>query len=550
MNSALAVLFVTLVQDSAPRVVTIDPGFEIAGHRLVDTLPAGRTPFVVVARDGRVRSFAPKSETPIAARGELTLPHARRSLLDLAVWNDKTYLIALTPDGTFAYALDGDGVVSKDGSTWISRAKFNLRLVAPTFSSFVQDVNRDGLGDVVVPTLAGVELWLCSRDAPSGVPTFRKAATVSVEIDRSATTQFENLSDELESELEIPGLDTADVNGDSRPDLVVAQGRRRAWHLQREDGSFPVTADVSVDLSLFRDTLPEAEIRLGGTLSGSDRAKLQSRDLDGDKIPDYVIGHGRKVWVFRGGNAGPQFTTPSAILKTAEDITALLVHPLDADARADLLLVKVQIPTLATLLRGLFGDWGVRVRVLGYRNIGEGKFEDRPTLSNDLELRLPSIVGLLKNPEKILERFEELQKRFRAGARGDIDGDGTEDVLLVSADEKVLEIWLQPSGDASTAGAGERKLRGLLFDDPGAVWDLDSVVGALGNFAERQVALATGSRASDRRVPLRDPSEAHLRSVESADFDGDGRAEIVLSYTRRNAASAGWFEVLVFDAKQ
>lgn len=547
MSGALLLSLSLALQDATPRVVTLDPGFELAGHRIVD-LGAGRnSPFLVVGRDGRVRSFQPLGAEPTKARGELVLSAPQRTLLEVATWGERSYLIAQTPQGTWAYALDAQGVVAANGALWIARGKFTLRTQAPTFTSVVQDVNRDGINDIVVPTLAGVELWQATLEPGKDAPSFRKTATVAVDIERDAQHEFEDLTDELENTLEIPGLDTADVNGDGRPDLIVAQGRRRAWHLQREDASFPVEPDVSVDLSLYKDTTPEAEIELGGTLSGGDRANLQSRDLDGDSIPDYVIGHRRKVWVFRGSTRGPQFTEPSAILKTAEDITALLVHPLDTDERADLLLVKVQVPTLATLLRGLFGEWDVRIRVLGYRNVGEGKFEDRPSLSNDLSMRLPSIVGLMKNPEKIMERFEDLQKRFRSGARGDINGDGALDVLLVTAEEKALEAWLGRPSEAGADRTGERKLRSLLFDDQDAVWDVDRMLGALGNFAERQVALATGGRPSDRTLPLRDPQTATLRGVECADLDGDGRSEVVLAYSQRGVPGSGWFDVLVFD---
>jgi hypothetical protein len=543
-QSWAAALLVLGPQGAAPRTLTLDPGFELAGHHVSDLDGDGRAEFVVLARDGRVRSFRPLSSEPERALGELVLATPERVLLALARFGDAAYLVAETPEGTLAYPLDEEGVVGASGATWIARARLGLRLGAPTFAEIVQDVNRDGVNDVLVPTLAGVELWQGRLEPGSAAPSFRKAATVAVAVERSATHEFRALSDGLASSIVVPGLDRADVNGDGREDLLVAQGERRAWHLQRADASFPLEPDVVLDLSIFRDTTPAAETRFGGTLAG-DEASFASRDLDGDSVPDYVIAHRRKVWVFRGGPGGPQFTEPSAILKTAEDVTALVVLRLDEDALADLLLVKVQVPTLATLLRGLFGEWDVHVRALGYANTGAGKFETSPSLSNDLALRLPGIVGLVKNPERLVQRFEELEKRFRAGARGDVDGDGAEDLLLVTPDGKALELWRGRPGDPPPDRRDEGALRGLLFGERDAVWDLERLLALLGDIAERQVALATEARPADASVALRDPARSAAYAVECADLDGDGASEVVVSYRDVAQPRSGRFDVLV-----
>jgi len=534
-----------------PRTVKLDPGFELSGHHVADLDGDGRAELVVLARDGRVRTFRPLSDEPARPLGELVLPDPTHTLLDLASFGGRDYLIAVSPEGTRAYPLDGEGRIGASGSTWIARGRFTLRLAAPTFAAIVQDVNRDGVPDVLVPTLAGVELWQATLAADEPAPSFRKAATVAVEIARGAERELETLSDSLVHTLAIPGLDTVDVNGDARPDLLVSRDGTRAWHLQRADASFPTEPDVVLDLAIFRDTTPASENRFGSTLAADDdQASFQSRDLDGDAVPDYVIVHRRKVWVFRGGPAGPQFTEPSAILKTAEDITGALVLALDEDALADLLLVKVQIPTLAALLRGLFGEWDVHIRALGYRNVGAGKFETSPSLSSDLALRLPGIVGLLKDPEKFTQPFEELEQHFRAGARGDIDGDGGEDVLLVTRDGKALERWMGQPGAGAAEGKGERELGALLFGETDAVWDIERLLATLGRLAERQVALATGGRPPDGSLPLPDPGETEVHGIECADLDGDGALEVVLSCRKVADTRVGWFEVLVFGRRR
>lgn len=537
-------LAAALGTQGTPARVRIDPGFELAGHRVVDADSDGRAEILAIGRDGRVRTFAPYA--PEAKPGELTLPTPERTLLALTKAAGTGYLLALSPAGALAYPIEPGGVVAAQPQVWVSRARFALRVGAPTFSGIAQDVNNDGLDDLVVPTLSGVELWLASLAPDAKVPTFRKAATVSVEIGRWGSHDAEYLSDSLESSFTVPGLATRDVNGDGRPDLLVEQGQRRAFHLQREDGSFPVEPDVSVDLSIFRDTTEATGFQLGGTLSSGDKASWSSRDIDGDTIPDYVIGHRRKVWVFRGSKAGPQFTQPSAILKTAEDITVLFVHPLDSDTLPDLLLVKVQIPTLATILRGLFSEWDIRVRVLAYSNIGEGRFESSPSLSNELSMRLPGIIGLAKNPEKLLDRFADLEKQVRPSARGDIDGDGVEDVLLQSSDEQRIEAWIGSSSSDSTARTGERKIRTLLFDESDAVWDIDRLLATMGGLAQRRNTLLTGGREPDRTLALADPATTDLVALECADFGGETGEELVAAFKLKGQPRSGWFEVLSF----
>ena len=97
-------------------------------------------------------------------------------------------------------------------------------------------------------------------------------------------------------------------------------GRTRAFHMQRKDGTIPTHPDVVLDLRIFRDTAPVSALRPGRILAGANRAQYQSRDLDQDGIPDYVIGHRRKVWVFHGNKVRPQFTEPSTILKVSEPL--------------------------------------------------------------------------------------------------------------------------------------------------------------------------------------------------------------------------------------
>ena len=549
---ALAIL---LAQSQAAqhlqRAQTLEPAFALAAHRWIDLDGDKRTDLLLLGRAGEVRTIAQSAEP----QGSLQLADPRHSLLDTAALLGEAgplQLLCASPDGVRVFTLDEHKAFAGPGEPLIARARFGLRVGQPTFSDLAQDVNNDGRPDIVLPGPRACELWLneglapATGTEPARWPRFRKAATVAVELSNTNAREGDALSDVLASTFTIPALSTRDVNGDKRPDLLVVDGPRRGYHLQREDGSFPEKPDVSVDLSIFRDSTEEAEVRPGHTLVVDSAATFQSRDLDGDGIPDYVIAHRRKVWVFRGSSAGPQFQSPATILKAADDITALQLARLDDDAFPDLLLIKVQVPTVATFIRGVFGEWDIDIAAAGYLNKGGKEFETSPSLKSDIVLRLPSILTLLKEPAKILQRFEDVRNRFRESALGDFDGSGTRDVALVSSDSSALEVWLVKDKAATEGNSvdGEELLRKLIFEDSNKIWDIDRVVLWLGSMAERRTALLTGGRVPDGRIELRDKATAKLSALECADIDGDGREELLLRYELVGPQPKSVFDVL------
>ena len=530
---------------------TLEPPFALAAHRWIDLDGDKRADLLLLGRDGEVRTI---SQTP-ELRGTLQLADPRHSILDTAALlpdSKALQLLCASPAGVVLYELDAQHAFAAPGTALIARARFALRVGQPTFSDLAQDVNNDGRPDLVLPGPRSSDLWLNEGNAPvTGTaperwPRWRKAATVAVELSNSNARDGDALSDVLSSSFTIPALSTRDVNGDKRPDLLVVDGPRRGYHLQREDGSFPEKPDVTVDLSIFRDSTEQAEVRPGHTLVVDSAATFQSRDLDGDGIPDYVIAHRRKVWVFKGSSAGPQFQTPATILKAADDITALQLARLDDDAFPDLLLIKVQVPTIATFVRGVFGEWDIDISAAGYLNKGGKEFETSPSLKSDIVLRLPSILTLLKEPAKILQRFEDVRNRFRESALGDFDGSGTKDVALVSSDSKELEVWLvkdKPAAEGNSVD-GEELLRKLIFEDTNKIWDIDRVVLWLGSMAERRTALLTGGRVPDGKIELRDKATAKLTALECADVDGDGHEELLLRYDLVGPQPRTVFDVL------
>jgi hypothetical protein len=533
---------------AAPRrkavlVSTVATGFPTAGQRVLDVNADGRSELLVVGVAGEVRSWRKDAETGRVSEkplGSLVLRFPDRTLLavaDLVKDGRPPQLVEMTKDGVFLHMASDDGSYARAGDAVAPRARFPLRVGRPTFADVARDVNGDGRADLVVPRGDECDLWLNGGiDAASGLPSFAKAATIRVDMKRETAARADALSDVLESSFRIPNLSISDVNGDGRPDLLTSDGDLRTWRLQREDCTFPAAPDVTLDLSTFRDTTPAAEVQLGRTVSGDDQ-RMETRDLDGDGVPDYVIAHRRKVWVFHGTKEGPQFTKPSDVLRVAEDVTMIVVLRVDEDEHPDLVLMRVQLPTVATILRGLVADWEVEISSLGYANLGGRKFDPSPKWKGGIALRLPAILGIMRHPEELVRRLKGTARKFRRLDFGDFDGDGRRDVAVVDeAGEKVAFFT-----DAALADdEGESSVAGVFFGEDKRVWELDEILRWVGDFASRQIARHTGGRPPYAAWPIRSADEFERTGTFAGDFGGDGRVELVVAYKR--GAAEGVFD--------
>jgi hypothetical protein len=526
---------------------TIHAKFPLAAWRAADVDRDGEDDLLAIGAGGEVRVWRGDPRTGRLAdqpSGVLVLPEPERSVLALADVlrrGGPPQLAVLSRRGLEVYPVGPEGAFVRAPVLVSHATTLAFRVGEPTFSSVLRDVNGDGGPDLLVPRGDACELWLWTapaagadgKVAADALPEYRSVGAFRVDVSRQRSTDAEALSDVLESSLRVPALTFEDVNGDGRRDLLVEDGKVRAFHLAREDGTVAAEADVRVDLTKFEDSTPEGEVRLGRTLAGSDDQRFESADLDGDGIPDHVISHRRKVWVFLGTKQGPQFSEPAQILKVADDVSALLVARLDADPRPDLLLLRLQVPTIATILRGLVASWDVDIGAVGYENDGTGCFATKPRWKGELALRLPAILGILRDPDALVRRMEGLASKFQRGfVWGDFDADGREDAAVASGDERRLDVWFGVARAAQDEGAGsEVDLGGVFFGDD-TVWDLDRVLGWLGDFADRRFARVTGGRPPSQRIPLLGADEAAYEGVGALRSTAPGRgAAIVVAYT-------------------
>lgn len=144
---------------------------------------------------------------------------------------------------------------------------------------FVQDINNDGLDDIILPHFEQLNLWVsdcCGARHAQNLPIAAR-----IEMDESSV----NYDDQE--------LYFQDMNGDGKTDLVTVQQGQLSVFLQNENMQFAVTPTfVNIDKSIY--ALDWWDIK-GVNGQEMDQSNIQHRvvrkidDFNGDDVPDIVV---------------------------------------------------------------------------------------------------------------------------------------------------------------------------------------------------------------------------------------------------------------------
>jgi hypothetical protein len=507
---------------------SVGPVDDVVAALPVDTDGDGRAELVLVTRDGRLVRHG-LIDGGLRRRSVLQLRDPAHTLFAAADVHARpgVEFVVADPSGTgWLEWPDGDQVRDAEAQPLVRRARFTLRTDAPQLSPFVQDLDRDGRLDLLLPTLRGVMPYLQEAAGDDGAPRFRGLGALTVPVQVSVEHDRRR-NEELSGSLVIPQLETEDLNGDGRPDLLTRDGQRHLFHLQTGDGTF--AAPLVLDLAQFADSTPKAAVELGSTLVLGDQKLLQRGDVDGDGMPDFVIAHRRKVWTFLAGKDGPQFTK-ARTQAVADDVTAMLLVDVDDDARADLLTFQVQLPGVGALLLGLVQSIDIDIKAVGYKS-EDGAFANLPAWRRTVTLRIPPVLTLIGQQEELVQRFLDIVGKTRLGVRGAFTGTDANDLALVRADGGTIELFPADTAPPKLDSAeGRRTLRRLLFEDPETVFDLDRVFALVSGFVDKLSDNLVGDRAPRHTITLRDPERWRLVDLLAAPFDGEPGDEVVAVY--------------------
>lgn len=546
-------------------ITGIDSKCEVAEFLFKDLDNDKYDEFIVIGKQGQIKTFSCESD-----KGDFketgnswSLPFANQTLMSLSSFdiNDTDlYLLCLTPEGLIAYPANQDGNFEQEGILINRRMKFDFRIDEPVFAKFFQDINQDGQMDVIVPVMNYCEIWIntsqtnneSSRDK-NKIPEFSKIGKFPIEMLHTRETDMQKSQGKLSEDFSIPNLTLKDINKDGNLDLVVSHNPIYDYYLLKDDGIIPEKPTVSVDISLFQDTTPKAEgIQFGETLSTNSEPQLIESDFNNDGITDYIIFHRRKLWIFHGTKQGPQFTDPSSIIKIADDITLLLPVPLDEDDFPDLLMLKVQIPTVSKFLMGLFSDWDIKTESIGYKSINGSSFELSSTWKGEIFLRLPSILSMISNPD-MFKDFN-IEQKYGPAIYGDFNGDGYIDVAMTNIKNDDFEIWFgkeenqfKPKKEQGITAEDALKINKLLFSETDNVWDFDRIIKTINSLMNDQYIAITGGESPDFDITqFKDKKNLKVLSV---DFNHDKKNELLFEYTDSNDEKLMKFELYRLSGK-
>jgi hypothetical protein len=522
----------------------------ITSQRLADTDGDGRQELLLVCHDlvtgksSLVRVGFDDNNQQLIQRGEIVLTDPAHTLIaveDLLPAKGAEVILA-TPRRTACVAWSVDGEPGKQ-IVLARSAKFRVRVDQPQLSPFVIDLNKDGKLDLMLPSLEGVQPYFQEKLGEDGVPVFRSMDPFRVPVRAGVDTGSGGIDQELTGSIGIPQIHTEDLNGDGRPDLLTKEGFRRAYHLQRTDGTFE--KPIEVDLKQFVDSTPKAAMDLGTTAVLSDDQMMQRGDVNGDGIPDHVIAHRRKIWTFLSDTSGPQFKK-ARTQAVADDVTQLLLIDLDRDNCDDLLTFRVQLPGLATIVLALVRSIDIDVRAVGYKSEKNG-FAGAPKWRRTVTVRIPPLLSLLGQQEELIDRFTNLINKARISARGEFVTADRPDLALVTEDNSAIELFPNvPAAPELDSNEGAQMLGELLFTDENTVFDIDRIFGLASGFLDRMNDQSVGERKPTASIKLRDVEQWHLAKLNVGEFNDKPGEELLLTYRAANNPVQRAYDVIAW----
>lgn len=335
----------------------------------------------------------------------------------------------------------------------------------------VQDLDGDGLPEVLVPVREGYLLLARKADAPLAA---RGVLEVPPTLRFGPAFEGQLLNRFLTSTSRLRRLVPIDLDGDGRRDLVAYRERGLARFLQRPDGSFPRRPDREEPLQTV-----SAGAGAGGERKGSDQAfddvRLDVSDWDGDGRADLValrtVGElglfeslRTQVILIRGrADGGFDEATPAAVILLKGVAGDPVFADWDGDGARDLILSSYRVDMFTNVKRALFDSMSIEYQI-HLRRPGAAPFAPDPDHGFDVSVPL--------------EALEKRGGMVPVELRADVDGDGVRD-LVRRAPEGGLEVQLgrieSPLFGAKRLGFdGDRPLRvGLDRGEPPRVVDLD-----------------------------------------------------------------------------
>ncbi len=333
-----------------------------------------------------------------------------------------------------------------------------------------------------------------------------------------------------------------DVNGDSRPDLIVATGSGEKNLLYLNDGAGdPFDSIAAIEIGAEDD----------------DSRAVVLADLDGDGDADLVVGNdgaGNRVYLNDGDGNFTLYSGTGSDL--GEDGAALAAGDVDGDGDVDLVVGRNGAATQLYRNGGLASDVWQGLSAAAGELAGEAATQTTAVALADLDKDGDlDLVVANDGQSNVYEwnagsfgaatAFGGATQATTALAIGDVDGDGFLDVIA-GVDGAADRVHLNDGNDATTpttwnglaagadvGGSASAATTALLLADLDGDGDLDLLAGVGGTDADpNRLYLNDGSGTFalyedkvDDGVDL--DEDADTTALASGDVDGDGNADVI-----------------------
>jgi hypothetical protein len=282
---------------------------------------------------------------------------------------------------------------------------------------FFEDLDGDGERDLLLP---GDGSLLYYRGL--GERRFADPQPLYVRPDVSVNTGADRATDELRSRYWYPQPHVGEANGDGKPDIFFHQRRQVVVFVQKPGGRFGPSPSRVLPLQ-FAGPLPDGRFKLDIELP------TRFADADGDGLTEIVATHmGRAVtYVFQGRKDLKALERPDVILRLPGITFGDYLMDLDGDGRQDLMLARTDRPGLWDIIKVLVTK-EVPVEAFIYYGREGGLFPPMPDARRRIDVPIlfaSGRSGLSVGTSAVIS------------VSGDFDGDGRQDLLLRSANDRV-----------------------------------------------------------------------------------------------------------------
>ena len=188
---------------------------------------------------------------------------------------------------------------------------------------------------------------------------------------------------EIELYFDVPTLQTADVDGDGRADVVATNRHALRIHRQRPDGSFATAPDREIALRL---------IPLDDHVRNTGSVRSELRDLNGDGRADLLVSHtsggflraANRTRIHLNRDGSFDLEHPDQVFERSGGVAADELVDLDGDGRPEWLRVFLRFGLLQ--MAELFVQRRVDLDAAIHRPGENGRFEEAPWLERRVTL--------------------------------------------------------------------------------------------------------------------------------------------------------------------